>query len=482
MTDRSVPAHSMLSLPQFNVKFGTSGARGLVTDLTPAYCWTFTRALLEVLGPRTRQLIIGHDLRPSSPAIAAACIAAANSVGVNCIFAGAVPTPALALAGLERSLPAIMVTGSHIPADRNGIKAYRPDGEITKADEEAMLQVQVPLAADQIGAQLLQPSPEIAGRYAARYISIFGDDYLAGLRVGIYEHSTVIRGMLHDVLRALGAQTLSLGRSDEFLPVDTEAIRPEDHELAKAWAASHGFDSIVSADGDADRPLLADEAGQWLRGDVLGILSARALKAATVVTPVSSNTALEKCGSFARIIRTRIGSPYVLAGMVAEDAIPPVVGYEANGGFLLGSNVAINGKVLKALPTRDALLPIILVLGLAKQQGRKLSALLGDLPLRFTHSDRLQHFATETSRELIARLEADADLLRNLLAPESGMVSGIDRIDGLRVTFASGDIVHLRPSGNAPELRCYAEAHSPGRAESLCRDCLDRIRHRTPRV
>ena len=341
MTGPLVPVHSMLSLPQFSVKFGTSGARGLVTDLTPAYCWTFTRAFLEVLGPGTRQLIIGHDLRPSSPAIAAYCIAAANSVGVDCVFAGAVPTPALALAGLERSLPAIMVTGSHIPADRNGIKAYRPDGEITKADEEAMLQVQVHMAADQIEAQLPQPSPEIASRYTARYTSIFGNDYLAGLRVGVYEHSTVIRGMLHDVLRALGAQTLSLGRSDEFLPVDTEAVRPEDHELSRVWAASHGFDAIVSADGDADRPLVGDEAGQWLRGDVLGILSARALKAATVVTPVSSNTALEKCGSFARIIRTRIGSPYVLAGMVAKEAVPPVVGYEANGGFLLGSDVTI---------------------------------------------------------------------------------------------------------------------------------------------
>jgi phosphomannomutase len=51
-----------------------------------------------------------------------------------------------------------------------------------------------------------------------------------------------------------------------------------------------------------------------------------------------------------------------------------------------------------------------------------------------------------------------------------------DQTDGLRATFASGDIVHLRPSGNAPELRCYAEADSPGRARLLCDECLQRVK------
>jgi phosphomannomutase len=49
--------------------------------------------------------------------------------------------------------------------------------------------------------------------------------------------------------------------------------------------------------------------------------------------------------------------------------------------------------------------------------------------------------------------------------------------DGLRVSFASGDIVHLRPSGNAPELHCYAEANSVERARTLCQECLERVRH-----
>ena len=362
-----------LALSRTAVKFGTSGARGLVTDITPAYCWTFTRAFLRVLGPNTQQIVIGHDLRPSSPVIAAACIAAAEAAGVSVLYAGAVCTPAIALAGQINGLAALMVTGSHIPADRNGIKAYRPDGEITKADEQAMLRAEVPDHTEQPLQPLPPPKQDIAAAYAGRYTSAFAPELLKGLRIAVYEHSTVLRDMLHVILRALGGETIGLGRSGGFLPVDTEAVRAEDHELARNWAKSHGFDAIVSADGDADRPLVGDENGQWLRGDVLGILSARALGARSVVTPVSSNTALELCGSFGNIVRTRIGSPYVIEAMMQRGLPSPIAGYEANGGFLLGSDVMLEGRNLAALPTRDAMLPIILVLAAARQRGCKLS-------------------------------------------------------------------------------------------------------------
>jgi phosphomannomutase len=62
-----------------------------------------------------------------------------------------------------------------------------------------------------------------------------------------------------------------------------------------------------------------------------------------------------------------------------------------------------------------------------------------------------------------------------VMAPQAGPVEAIDETDGLRVHFASGDIVHLRPSGNAPELRCYAESTSVRSAKRLCDECLLRI-------
>nr|WP_274610757.1 hypothetical protein [Rhodocyclus purpureus] len=106
------------------VRFGTSGAHGLVQDMSAPVCRAFALALLQEVVPQARRVVLGHDLRPSSPAIARACMSAALERGVEVIFAGALPTPALAAYALDQRLPAIVVTGSHIPFDRNGIKFY----------------------------------------------------------------------------------------------------------------------------------------------------------------------------------------------------------------------------------------------------------------------------------------------------------------------------------------------------------------------
>ena len=136
--------------------------------------------------------------------------------------------------------------------------------------------------------------------YRERYLRCFGAQALQGMRIGVYEHSSVARDLLHDLLRSLGAETLGLARSDAFVAIDTEAVREEDRALARQWSAAHGLDAIVTTDGDADRPLIADEQGRWLRGDTLGLLCARELHAGSVVTPVNSTTALEASGLFRR--------------------------------------------------------------------------------------------------------------------------------------------------------------------------------------
>ena len=118
-------------------KFGTSGLRGLVSELTPDLVRAHVRAFLAAC-PSGGALWVGRDLRPSSPAIAAEVIAAARAAGLPVRDAGAVPTPALALASLAAGEAAVMVTGSHIPADRNGLKFYTPAGELTKAGEAAI--------------------------------------------------------------------------------------------------------------------------------------------------------------------------------------------------------------------------------------------------------------------------------------------------------------------------------------------------------
>jgi phosphomannomutase len=204
------------------------------------------------------------------------------------------------------------------------------------------------------------------------------------------------------------------------------------------------------------------------------MLCAGYLGAATVVTPVSSNTAVERWGRFRRVVRTRIGSPYVIAAMeeAARAGDASVVGYEANGGFLLGSPVqrrtGSGARTLAPLPTRDAMLPMLALLCMAAERGCRLSQLLDGLPARFTASDRVQEVPTAASRALLDQLSADGAARAAFFAALGG-VAEVNTVDGVRVTLEGGDVVHLRPSGNAPELRCYAEAGTPERAAELCR-------------
>jgi len=458
------------------VTFGTSGARGLVSALTDAVCQAYTTAFLNAVVPQAPKIVLGCDLRPSSPDIARACATAIHAAGREVVFAGALPTPALAFYSLQQGLPAVMVTGSHIPFDRNGIKFYRADGEISKADEAAMMAATVPAETWPASGDLVSDAA-VLGMYLARYRAFFPAGFLAGRRIGVYEHSSVARDALGELLRGFGATVVSLGRTDAFVPVDTEAISEADRVQGLVWAAQHGLDAILSTDGDADRPLIADERGQWLRGDIVGLLCARYLGARVVAAPVSCNTAIEGCGAFAQVLRTRIGSPYVIAAM--ESALASganrVVGFEANGGFLLGDVVERNHRRLAALPTRDAALPMLALLAMAVERDVPVSALRVDLPARFTASDRVQNFAVDRSQALLARLRGARAAIADLVGDLCGAVASEDLTDGLRLSFENGEIVHLRPSGNAPELRCYAEANSEARAGELVRQVLARV-------
>lgn len=462
------------------VTFGTSGVRALVADLNTeavfAYVYAFMQQMRVVHAVRDGAAVaVGMDLRPGSPAIAATVCSALQVLGYRAEFLGALPTPALALRCLTGGMPGVMVTGSHIPFDRNGIKFYSPVGEILKEDEQAIVSCQIP--SDGFGklpAMPLLPPVDVMAKedYVRRYVDHFGAQCLAGLRVGLYEHSAVGRDVTKSVLVQLGAEVVSLGRSDDFVPVDTEAVGVADLAQARNWCKAHQLDAVVSTDGDGDRPLVFDENGEFVRGDLLGLLCARRLGITHLAVPVSCNSAIEQCGAFTQVVRTRIGSPYVIAAMneLTAQGKGPVAGFEANGGFLLGS--AVHG--LAALPTRDALLPMVSLLAEAVTQQTRVSSLVAALPQRFTHSDRLQAFATERSRELLARVAVEEGL-QSHIAGKHNPPKAVDTTDGVRMTFADGDIVHLRASGNAPELRCYAESATLDKAKDLCQRALSQV-------
>ncbi|MGJ8693625.1 MAG: phosphomannomutase [Thalassotalea sp.] len=467
-------------IEQSGIAFGTSGARGLVEQFTADVCAAFTHAFVGSLKKQAwsfNSFALAIDNRPSSYAMAQACSAALKQLGINVHYYGVIPTPALAYAAMQRNIPCIMVTGSHIPFDRNGLKFYRPDGEITKADETGILSETVNFQSLTSAANLPELSVDKAAEneYVARYTSLFDTDLLAGKKIGIYEHSSAGRDIYQALFEQLGAEVVSLERSDQFVPIDTEAVSDEDKQKALNWSKQYNFDAIFSTDGDGDRPLISDEKGNWLRGDILGLLCAQALNVEALAVPVSSNTSIELSNAFNKVLRTRIGSPYVIAefSVLAKEFIS-VAGFEANGGFLLGSDVTINKQVLKALPTRDAVLPAIMLFAASKATGN-ISSLVDACSVRFSASDRIKNFATEKSKALIATHSADPSNLIQQLGFENISATAVDTTDGLRITLSDNNIIHLRPSGNAPELRCYAESSDEAQAQALVVKVLAKV-------
>lgn len=541
------------------LRFGTSGRRGNVVDLSQLEVYLNARAELEFLaalpaaegGLRTgEEVAFAFDLRPSSTRLvpeqggrgelAQAVVQAIRDAGFIPANMGCIPTPALMHHAIARGQGSIMVTGSHIPFERNGYKVNTAVGELLKHHEapigQQVARLRARLYAQPASASLFDergmlkggprplPAESDAARlaYLRRYADFFAGQPLAGRQVLVYQHSAVGRDLLVEVLERLGARVFAAGRSETFVPIDTENVDARVlatiQSLLDEAVAAHGpFDAVVSTDGDSDRPLILglepgpDGKGQRPRffgGDLVGTLVAQFLDADAVVVPISCNDGIDRGPLRDRLEpKTRIGSPHVIAGMLRARARGRrrVVGWEANGGFLTGSALERDGRTLSALPTRDALLPILAVLAMAARSGGSVASLFAALPPRFskaallgrfprsTSEAILRRFSLERSRIISVRFEGErasgrdadgqaldlesatqaelrairVDLEAILGRLAAGPIETLDWTDGLRAGFANGEIAHVRPSGNADELRIYAVADSQERADAI---------------
>ena len=535
------------------LKFGTSGRRGEVIHLTQLEISINALAELEYLQslPRSEggircgdEFFFACDLRPSSSRfvpeeqgrgeIAQAIERAIRDAGMHPVNLGMIPTPALTSYAIEHSCGSMMITGSHIPFDRNGYKTNTSRGELLKT-HEAPINARVEQVRQRLYQQPFTDSPfneqgrlkcghqdlspvDDRGReaYIRRYVDFFGGRTLAGQRILAYQHSAVGRDILCDILRDLGAEVIPVGRSEAFVPIDTENIDAAQLAVIQELvdAAAHGsIDAVVSTDGDSDRPLIlgVEPSGQvrFFGGDLVGMVVAEYLGADAVVAPISSNDGIDR-GPLKDIVepKTRIGSPFVIAGMekARGKGRRAVCGWEANGGFLTGSDIAKDSRILRALPTRDAILPILGVLFSMVEKGLSLSGLFDLLPKRFSRAALLKRFPRPVSLWILDRFsptnpavkdvifsgktvttfDEDRNILtgtdqqtkaliaiRNALAdffaPSMGFgaIHRINTIDGVRIYFDNGDVAQFRPSGNADELRIYAVADTQSRADAI---------------
>ena len=519
------------------LRFGTSGLRGLVESMTDMECYINTRGFVDYLiaigDIKTGDIIyIAGDLRFSTERIMIAVAKGIEDSGSKAENCGRISSPALAYYAMQKGKASIMITGSHIPEDRNGIKYNKREGEVLKSDEPGILTHVAKIRKEEY-AKTVQESifnekgmfkkPISLGSvnseprkfYIDRYLQVFSKDSLKGKKIVFYQHSAVGRDIAVEILEGLGAQVIPVGRSDAFIPVDTEAIREEDLKLVKNWADQYHPFAVLSTDGDSDRPWLSDENGRFLRGDMLGVLAAKYLGADFAAVPVSSNDAVDiELKEKLKLTKTRIGSPHVIKAMLdaVDNGFKKVVGWEVNGGFLTQTDFQINEEPLKALPTRDAILPLISALLLAIKEKKRMSQLIYALPERFTQADRIkfpiqmQEFR-KMSEKVIERISPEAknidqayfdDLItivykegeEKVLSKEEPLAEdlqikkkqleeiyfnspgfkplfGMIFTDGVRIIFKNNDVIHFRPSGNAPEFRCYSNANTQERADEI---------------
>lgn len=544
-----------LSYSPVPLKFGTSGRRGKVADLSQLEIYINARAEIQYLqclypeegGVRAGdEFFIAHDLRPSSVSmtdgrgqIAQAITQAILDADMTPVNLGAIPTPALTAFALSKKRGSMMITGSHIPFDRNGYKTNSAIGELLKTDETP-IDIHVRIVRRRLYDQPFHlspfdangnfktppklPTPIDNGRdfYIQRYTDFLSCSSLEGIRVLAYQHSAVGRDLFVKILQLLGAEVLPTGRSEQFVPIDTEAIG--DAELAsiqslvnEAWRRHGPFQAVVSTDGDSDRPLFLgvtppaskDESPKvhFFPGDLLGLIVARWLNADAVVVPISSNDAIDLSDLGEKLQpKTRIGSPFVIAGMLQAKSkgLKTICGWEANGGFLVGSEITRENRVLPPLPTRDAMLPLIAVLNSANHGKRNFADLFDALPKRYGKSSLLRNFPREKSLQILKKFTPSHPTVNDVLFnngaasvyDNSGQLlnwidyaqcktiksslekffpadSGFTNIiklnytDGLRIYFDNNEVAHIRPSGNADELRIYALADTQSRANQI---------------
>src|ERR1017187_9422487 len=175
------------------VAFGTSGARGLATAMTDSVCYAYAKGFLQYLesiGETKRageRVAVGGDFRPNTSRVMEAVCRAADDLGYLAVNCGKIPSPAVALFGFENKIPSIMVTGSHIPDDRNGIKFNKCAGEVLKSDEKGMSSQIVELDDKlfetdgnftKTNSAAREISPDPGENYVMRYLNFFEHDVL----------------------------------------------------------------------------------------------------------------------------------------------------------------------------------------------------------------------------------------------------------------------------------------------------------------
>ena len=340
--------------------FGTDGIRGVANvDLKPTLAYALGRATAKRLVGPGAALVVGQDTRRSGDMFVAAITAGATSLGSDVHQVGVVPTPALAfLAGEGEFAAGIMVSASHNPAEDNGLKVLDQDGlKLDDAIEDEL--EHLIWRADDLGAV---PNAELGRAVTAHHLL----DHYREHRMGLAR--TIPAGGLRVVLDcangsgcAVGPEVLAAtGASVDVIHAEPDGVNINVHSGATDPASlarevlGRRADVGFALDGDADRLIAVDAAGQVVDGDqVLGILALdrlerNALPGGGLVVSVLSNgglqVAVEAAGG--HVVRTPVGDKYILEGMQVSGS---GLGGEKSGHVIVREHTTSGDGIVTAL-------------------------------------------------------------------------------------------------------------------------------------
>ncbi|HSE09406.1 MAG TPA: phosphomannomutase/phosphoglucomutase [Nocardioidaceae bacterium] len=416
---------------------------------------------VEVTGSAGGSVVVGHDMRPSSPGLAAAFAEGAAVAGADVVMIGLASTDELYFASGRLDMPGAMFTASHNPAQYNGIKMCRAKA-VPIGAESGLTRIRDLVAA---GA----PVDQGTGRGRITESDVL-TDYAEHLLLLAPVHGRRLKVVV-DAGNGMAGHTVPavLGRLDvDLVPMyfeldgtfpnhEANPIDPETMTDLVAKVREVGADLGLAFDGDADRCFLVDERGELVSPSVLtALIAARELArhpGASVIHNLITSRAVPEIISEhgGTPIRTRVGHSYIKATMAETGA---VFGGEHSGHFYFQDFWRADSGLLAALHALSAL---------AEHDG-PLSALLESYT-RYAASGEINSTVADQA-EVLRRIEKEYDGRPDVT---------LDHLDGLTVTHDAWWF-NVRASNTEPLLRLNAEGKDVATMAQVRDDVLDMIR------
>lgn len=438
--------------------FGTDGVRGIANEkLTPKLAYKLGKAGIYKLtkGINRPTILIGKDTRISGDMLESALIAGINSIGVDVLKVGIVPTPLVAYLTKELEVNGgIMISASHNPAADNGIKFFAGDGfKLSDEEEDEIEEIIFERLED-----LPQPTGEEVGQveelaepltYYVDYIKEVIDVDFSNWKVVLDTANGAASKLSPRVLKELGAEVIALNNNPDGTNINVDCGSTSPEGLQRA-VKEHQADIGIAHDGDADRTLAVDEEGKIVDGDAMLAICGRhlirkgELPEKTIVATKYSNLGLQK--SLAelggRVVTTKSGDRYVLAQMLANN-------------YKLGGEKSGHIIFLDYNTTGDGIMTALQLIKVMEETGEPLSEL----------AKQITFFPQLLVNVEVANKEAWQDNSR---------IQAI--IQEAEAELGNDGRVFVRASGTEPVIRIMVEGKEETRLESLANRIADIVR------